>query len=465
MELRKYQERGIDEIRALFRSGKRRVCYVAPCGSGKTVLMTYMANRTAAHQKRVLFVVHRRELIDQASKTLTTADVAHGILAPGYAQTSDLIQVGSVQALSRREIPPPDLLIFDECHHAMAKTWKNIMDRFPSALVVGLTATPERMGGQGLGDLFQSMVIGPTAKELIAMGNLAPYRYYAPPVVADLEGMRVKCGDFVQGEAAARMDKPTIIGDAVQHYQRLAPGMQAIVYCASIDHSRHTAAAFTEAGIPAEHVDGTTLLSEREAIMGRFRRGETKIMTNVDLFGEGLDVPAMECVILLRPTASLTLYIQQSMRPMRPKDGKTAIILDHVGNYQRHGLPDAPRVWSLEGKAKRKKEKGTVAIRQCPLCYATHEPAPTCPYCGYAYPIATKELEVEEGNLVEIDLNAEYPAGSMAALEQVRIQRGYKPGWVSRQAKSIADLEEIARIRHYKKTWAFLTAKRSGIAI
>lgn len=447
MQLRKYQQRGINEIRAAFKNKIKKVCFVAPCGSGKTLVMANMAQAAAARGKRVLFLVHRRELITQASRTLTEYGIIHGI----NGETADLIQIASVQTVARRlkNMAAPDLIILDECHHATAKTWKNCLEYWGDAYVVGLTATPARLNGQGLCDVFDALVIGPTAQELILQGHLCNYKYYAPPMVANFDGVKITMGDFNNNEIEIIVNKPTVIGDAVQHYTSLAAGKQAIAYCASVEHSKNTASAFQAAGVNAQHIDGTTPARERDAAIEKFRTGEITILCNVDLIGEGFDVPALEVVILLRPTQSLTLYIQQAMRPMRPdKENyfKQAIILDHVGNVFRHGLPDTPREWTLKGVTKRQGEQSAPGVRICPECWGAHDPAPVCPYCEHVYEMTGRQLAMEAGELKEYDAAAAAQAKrhkqidlacckTIADLEQYAKENNYAPGWVKVRAR------------------------------
>lgn len=447
MKLRDYQQQGIADIRAAFAGDIKRVCYVAPCGAGKRIMMVYMATEAEKRGNPTTFLLHRNELIEQTAETLDENGVDYGVITPGARIKDRAIQVASVQTLSRRidKLPAPGLIIPDEAHHAVAKTWRSIFDTWPDAYVVGLTATPQRLGGQGLGDVFDSLVIGPTTRELIQAGYLAPFKYYAPPQVADLDGLHINRGDFEQKEIAARMDRPQIIGDAIAHYQKLAPGKRAIVYCASREHSRNTAAAFAAVGIPAQHIDGETHPGVRRQAIQDFKEGRLQIISNVDLIGEGLDVPGMEAVILLRPIASLTLFIQQSMRPMRPDKNnpfKTAIILDHVGNAFRHGLPDEDREWSLEGIKRRQRGAGTVSVRQCLKCYAAHTPAPKCPYCGYEYPPEVRVVKQTAGELRELTeverKNNRMEVGrarTIDELKRIAAERGYAPGWVWYQAK------------------------------
>jgi superfamily II DNA or RNA helicase len=437
-QLRDYQVAGINEIRKAFHDKIRRVCYVAPCGAGKGTMVKYMAENSAAKGNPSLFLIHRQELLDQVRRSMGTRH--------------ELIQLASVQTIARRlhKTRPPKLIISDEFHHGTAATWQKIFDYFSDACLVGLTATPARMGGQGLKNICDKLIIGPSAKQLIAAGYLAPYQYYAPPQVVDLDGLKIERGDFNSTETAFRMDKPSVTGDAISHYLRLAAGKRAIVYCSSIQHSKNTAAAFTAAGVPAAHIDGETPKAEREQTIEDFRAGRLTIITNVDLLGEGLDVPGMEAVILLRPTASLTLYIQQSMRPMRPdklNPFKTAIILDHVGNCFRHGLPDDDREWSLEGtKRSRGISKPEVAIRSCPKCYSVFPPASQCPYCGYEIPVQDHELIQQDGELKEI----------------TAIERKTKRMEVG-MCRTIEDLKKIAAERGYKSGWIYHTARAKNI--
>jgi len=322
------------------------------------------------------------------------------------------------------------------------------MEAFPDAYVIGLTATPARMGGQGLGDIFESLIMGPSVKELISWGNLAPFRYFAPPVKADLAGLRaVKYGDYDQKEIALRMDKSEIIGDQIEQYLKLSPGAKAVCYCASIAHSQHTAEAFRAAGIPAMHIDGNTPQMARGAATNEFKKGTIKILCNVDLISEGYDCADMDAVILARPTQSLTLHIQQSMRAMRPDKsnrGKVAIIIDAVGNVYRHGLPDEDRTWTLEGTPKKKSaEKMEIPLKVCPKCYGAHKPGPACTLCGHKYPVeereGPKQRAGELAEVVELEkkrLRQEVGrARDVVTLEQIAMQRGYKPGWIIKQCE------------------------------
>ena len=444
--LRPYQQQLIDDVGYEYSEGRRRVCAVAPCGAGKTIMTAWMARGTALSGRRAIFMVHRQELIEQTSATFTAMGIRHGLIAVGAAKEYDLpVQIASVQTLIHRlsQVQAPDLLICDECHHIVANTYRKIVDQFSSSYVLGVTATPERIGGQGLGEIFQSLVLGPSAADLIAAGNLTPYDYYAPPTKFDPAAAHVRFGEYVKNDLLSQMDDADVIGDIVKNYKNLADGKRAICYCINRAHSEHVAASFRAAGIPALHIDGETHKAVRARAIEDFRTGRLQILCNAELLGEGFDVPAMEAVILARPTASLTLYIQQSMRPLRPDHNnpeKRAVIIDHVGNVFRHGMPDEEREWSLETK---KRKPRAMAIKVCPACYtAVPSTARTCP-CGHVFAAAPEERKITEtdGTLKKIEAIQRKErrqevgrARSVADLTEIAIKRGYSLRWVSRMA-------------------------------
>ncbi len=333
------------------------------------------------------------------------------------------------------------------CHHGVANTWRKIFNYFPKAYLVGLTATPARTNGNGLSEICDKLIIGPSVSELIEQGFLAPYKYYAPPISLDLEGVKIKMGDYDQKEIAIRVDKPVITGQAIQHYKTLAEGKQAIIYCASIQHSKNTVDSFIEAGYKAKHVDGETSADERRKAIAEFKSGTLTIMSNVQLFGEGLNLPNVEVVILLRPTQSLVLHTQQSMRSMRPGLGKTAIIIDAVGNVFRHGLPTDIQEWSLEGIKKHKKsDPSLISLRQCLQCYSCHKPSDVCPYCGYVYPVTIRQLAEQAGELKEL---------TVIEKKQKRMEVG--------MCRTQNEITAIAFERKYAKGWVKFTCESKKI--
>ena len=466
MKLRPYQQKFLDDVRNQFAHKNRRVVGVAPCGSGKTVVAAEMTKLAVEKGNRVIFFVHRDELIAQTAKTFCKLGIAFGVIATGQKMRPHLpVQIASVQTLVRRldQLKPPDFLICDECHHILANTYKKILQAWPNAFLLGVTATPQRAGGVNLGDVFTAMVKTLTVDELIANGNLTPFKYFAPEIGVNMSGVRKKFGEFVNSDVARVMDTKKIIGGIVDNYRKLANGKQAICYCVNVEHSKSVAKAFNAAGISAAHIDGDTDKNLRRLLVTKFRDGNIKVLCNAELFGEGFDVPNCQAVILARPTNSLTLYIQQSMRALRPDPNdphKVAIILDHVQNYSRHGLPNALHEWSLSANAPHKNRKP----RKCPNCdavVANHKKV--CPNCGYEFPTQpAPELDTEEydGNLVEIDsANTIAKKNSPEYFKQIAAEKKLPRSWIAEQALKFArtynDLLHIAAVVEYKPGWAW----------
>ena len=347
--------------REAFRSGYRRPLIVLPCGAGKTVLFAYMASQSQARGKTVWFLVHRRELLDQ-----------------------------TIATFKRFGIPLRTI------HIGMVATYANHPERYPKPDFIIFTATPCRLDGKPLGATYDTMVVGISTRELIQQGYLSNYRYFAPSV-ADLSGLKRKGSDFDPESAAELLMQRAVYGDVIGNYRKYANGLQTICYCSSIKHSMAMAEEFQKVGINAVHFDGNTPKAERTRIVQDFRDKKIQILCNVDLISVGFDVPDCWCCILLRPTMSTALAIQQAGRALRPQPGKTAIILDHVGNYTRHGLPDDPREWSLDSKLPQHQEykaDGTLAVTQCPECFFTFPSGPSvCPNCGAEIKKTRQEIE------------------------------------------------------------------------
>ena len=460
LQLRPYQVDIIEQARKEMRSGVRSILIQSPTGSGKTVLVAQMLKTSASRGMPSLFIVHRRELIKQSIDTFNEVGVPHGVIANHFLPNSrQLVQIAGIQTLTHRigKIRKPRLVIWDECHHCAAAGWSKIHAQFPDAYHIGLTATPERLDGRGLGGYFKRIINGPSVRWLIDHGYLADYKIYAPSSI-NTEGLHTIMGDFVKSELASLVDKPTITGDAIKHYRKLADGKRAVVFCVSIEHSKHVVEQFQAAGISAAHVDGETPMEERDEKIEKFRYGIIKVIANVDLFGEGFDLPSLEVSILLRPTQSLGLFLQQSGRSLRPSCGKThAVILDHAGNTMRHGLPDEERDWSLEGRGINKHgNKNKLSVRICPKCFAAQRSVvPTCAFCGFQFPIEGRQVKQAEGDLIEIDPKTfsktrKREQGRSATLQDLidlGRSRGYKrpelwAGFIfrARQARKLAGL-------------------------
>ena len=486
MKLRPYQQAAVDGTRAamaaLIAAAPKvapAVCLVAPTGAGKTVVFAAVCASAVAKGKRVLILAHRRELVRQAGEKLAAAGVAFAVLAPGHAYDPDcLVQVASVQFLAsvlKKDPSDPratgyDLVIPDECHHAVSHGYRAIFDANRRGAVLGVTATPERLDGRGLGRRasgpFAALVLGPTVAQLQDAGHLCRARVYAPPGGGpDLRGVRRVAGDYGAGQLAEVMGKPQLVGDAVEHYRRHADGLPALAFCASVAHAKAVAEAFRAAGYRAAAADGSMRAADRDAAIGGLSNGSVQVLACCDLVSEGLDVPGVACVVLLRPTASLCLHVQQVGRGLRPAPGKPfLVVLDHAGNTGRHGLPDEAHTWSLEGRTVR--NRTAPAVSQCPSCYALHRPGPVCPACDFAYPKTvagrSRVLRQVGGDLVETRPREERAAAAAAKIaaedearaDRIEAIRGLSYEQMMARARSHRDFADIAAARGYRPGWA-----------
>jgi len=445
----------IAETRRLLQTGEKAVLVVGPTGMGKTHLAAFVLGEAARKGLRSLFVAHRIEIVRQSSDAFVKQNINHSIICAGFHNDPwPKVQIASIQTLARRldRVSKPDLIVFDEAHHVAAGSWQKIIEWVPEAYRIGLTATPERLDGKGLKPWFSKMVMGPPVRQLITDGYLSPYRLVAPPPQYDLRGIGTVAGDYEKGQLAARMDTPTITGCAVTEYKNRVNGKRAIVRACSIQHSLHIADQFRAAGVPAEHVDGNSTPEYRKAAMDRFVKGETLILTNVGLYSEGVDIPAVECVIDMRPTQSKTLALQFWGRALRICEGKKeAWIIDHANNWERHGLPCDERRWDLDGRKKRKasSESGGPSVRLCGACFAACKAGVmVCPYCGYQFETKPRDVETKEGDLKEVDLLA---ARRARGLEESRCE-------------TLEDFQALGKERGYANGWAFMRMRGRKMA-
>lgn len=455
--LRDYQAEGIQNVRHALKR-VRRVLLQAPTGAGKTVLASYMVGQTTARGSSAWFICHRAELVEGTSKTFHKFGQAHGIIAAGHPlNIMQLAQVCSIDTLKNRldQLKAPRLAIIDEAHHCSAAGWALVIDWLVAngAVVVGLSATPKRLDGQGLDKHFDELVLGPSVAWLIEQGHLSPYKVFAPPG-PDMQGVRKQMGDYARGETEARVDKPKLLGDMIEHWQREADGLRTVAFGVTVAHSRHIADQFNAAGIPAAHLDGGTPRGERQRIIRDYADGRLRVITNVDLFGEGFDLASLaqrdvtvDCVILGRPTQSLALHLQQEGRCLRPGEVETKIILDHAGNTWRHGLPDDEREWTLEGRKKSKaaNDNGPPPPVICEGCFnAIRRPLPRCcPHCGKPLVAEVKPIKVAEGTLGEV---------TEVMKRQIRAKRAQE----EREADTLDKLVHLGHQRGYKnpQPWA-----------
>jgi superfamily II DNA or RNA helicase len=433
-ELRPYQAEAIARIHTRLREGIRRLLLVLATGGGKTVIAAHLVLGAVAEGKRVLFLAHRRELIHQAyakfrAQGLSDRQVGVLMATDSRRRPGAPVQVASVDTLRRRAPPLADVVFVDEAHRSLAATYRGIAELYPNAVHLGLTATPYRRDGGGLGDAYDELVVVATVRQLIADGFLVEPRVFTVPrdTGPDVSGVRTKGGDYEEGALARAVDRPGLVGNIVHHWQELAEGLRTVVFAVSIAHSKHIVQSFREAGVAAAHLDGATPTDERDRILAALERGELRVVSSCGILSEGWDQPAVKCAVLARPTRSTGLYLQQVGRILRPWNGVRAIILDHAGSVHAHGLPQDDRVFSLDP---RQHIAQAAPVRACPVCSAM-VPLSTrvCPECDAVLIEGNFMPEEAEGQLVEISQDkherAEWDRFCALALE-----RGYQPGWV-----------------------------------
>lgn len=405
-----------------------------------------------------MFLIHRKEVLQQTVKTFNNQDV-----------NPDLLTAGMVQTLTRRvdKLPTPDVILVDEAHHALAKSYQNILNRFPKAIVLLFTATPHRTGRVQLDQIADDIIVGQSIHDLTEKGFLAPFRYFQPPGDFDSKLLkRGSTGDFTNDSMQQAMNTK-IFGHIVKQYKRIAPGMQAVVYTYSIDSAIKIAAEFNSEGISAVEVDGTTPKEKRALAVRKFRDQEIKILVNVNLFTEGVDLPNVDCVIMARPTASLALYLQFSMRCLNPRPGKTAIIIDHANNFKSFGYPDDDRDWKKAIKSGTQKSKTLLkdpgmSIVTCDYCFAVVKASEVkdgkCPICG-------KPIKVHEAKPIsDVDL-VEATKARKQLVKKILHDTVYQNVINKKvgELRTMAELQAYAKIHGYKPGWAFFQAKRKGI--
>lgn len=404
--LRNYQLKIIEQIRDFIKSGEKRILVQSATGSGKTKIAAYIIKAAAEKNKVCWFIVHKRKLIEQTSASFSAEQIDHGIIwAEREFNPEKLVQVCSIQTLStgKRNPPKPDIILYDECHHNQSKTWSKIQEDNPQAIHIGLTATPRPTNGAGLKKQFNVMVKGPEPEWLIENGHLVPYTLYRPGNV-DMSKVRISMGDYALDDLLNLLSKPHIIGETVAHYQGSpAYGKPCVVFCLNIDDSKKQAMAFLNAGISAEHIDGTMKMTDLNAVFQRFESGGTKVICNADLIGEGVDVPAISVIIIRKPTRSIIRWLQWIGRGLRKSPGKDrCYIYDTVGNVMRHGYPDDIQEWSVDGVAK-KKGKNLINVKECPNCFACwRSTVKQCNECNHVFTSTAQRATIKEvtGELV-----------------------------------------------------------------
>lgn len=435
-----YQQALVEKTRQALSDGNQGVLIVSPPGSGKSVVIAEIARLTTLKHNRVLFFVHRKELVKQIKDSFIQQNVNLNYCA--------ILTVGKV-AHRLKILPKPNLIIVDESHHSRAKTYQKIFNYYSDVPRLGFTGSPWRMSGKGFEDIYSAMVEGPTTKWLISHHKLAPFTLYGYQL-GDKSKLKVgSTGDYTN-KSMDDFSKSIIHGDIVKSWWKFAHGRQTIIYCHSTEFSKKVAQAFRNEGISAVHVDAKTPQKKRDQIMKDFKTAKISILCNVDLVSEGFNVPDCSCVVLLRPTKSLVIYLQQAMRAMRYQPDKKAIIIDQVGNFERFGLPDQEREWTLKDREKTPHRENTnegIAIKTCPKCFAVIEASlTTCPICGHDFTPEIRELEQKrEQELQKIEAErinrrniANKKVSELTSFKELAIYgkaRGFKPGWAWHMAK------------------------------
>lgn len=446
-ELHPYQKKLVQQTRQELANGKNSVLIQSPAGSGKSVVIAEIARLTVKKGGYVMFMVHRKELVEQITQSFKDNDV--------NLSHCTIMTVGKIKNRLDK-LPKPSLIITDETHHSLAKTYRDIYKHYPGVPRIGFTATPWRMNGKGFRDVYDSMVMGPSVKWLISNKYLAPFKYYSVNLVNSDKLKKSSTGDYTNKSMDEAVGK-TIFGDVINTYKKVANKQQAIVYAHSVEYSQIVADSFNQAGISARHVDAKTPSTKREQIMTAFKAGKIKIICNVDLISEGFNVPDCSTVILLRPTASLVLFVQQSMRSMRYKPGKVATIIDHVANYSRFGLPDDDFDWTLDDREKKRngRKDDAPAIKTCDRCFRV-VPAQSkiCPFCGFEFEIEATEMQEDKNAKIE----------KIGEFKMVADYKNVKYGKMkASDADNVEDLYKIAKARGYEPGWAYMNAKRMGM--
>ena len=460
MELRQYQKDALNNIIRSHRRGNKNVLLQAATGSGKTVMASAFVKHFVEQGKKVLFLAHRRELIMQCSEKLDSFGIKHGIIMAGtQGQFWFDVQVASIDTLRSRsitskkeELPPADLVIIDEAHRCLSKTYLQLISKYKDSMILGLTATPVRSDGRGLGHIFTDMIQAPSIKWLTGQGSLVQATYYAPSI-PDLKGIQSSMGDYNSVQLAERMDKPKIISDVISSWKKIANGKKTIVFATSVAHSMNLAESFVDIGVRAAHIDGSTENDERERVLREFNSGSIQVICNCMVLTEGFDCPPAEVCVLARPTKSLGMYLQMVGRVLRPNPGKEfATIIDHSGAVYMHGFIEDDVEWELdpkkplsikEKKIEREKEEALIV---CDGCFTAYTGSNICPKCGHIAEKKSQYVAVMDAELGFVD----------KATRTVKKKLTYEPAF---RAEFYAMLLGYCALKSYNTGWAFYTYK------
>ena len=443
INLRLYQKDIFDKSIQAFKDGAKGICCVLPCRSGKSYIMARMIKGAKGN---VLVLAHRHTLINQHKELLESL----GVLTDKVRVESVFTEASRLGRYAQNDV---DLIIIDESHLSEAMSYRKVCEYYNCKRVL-FTATPARLDGKPL-TLADTLITGITADELIKSGAISEYDYYAPDLNLDIDNVGMVAGEYNNGQLTELMCQSAIYGDVLKYYRTLGDNRQAIAYCTSVKHSEQTAKMFCDNGVAAISIDGSMSQKERNLRMELFKSGKVQILCNCNLISEGVTLPSASVALLLRPTCSLPLFIQQACRVLTPVPGKKAVIIDFVNNVQKHGMPTETHYWSLTQSVERRKEfneDGTLSIRQCENCFKCFKTAPVCPYCGYTYKVKPRELKtVQNVELKKIE------AAQKEKEEQQKKEARREQG----RCKSYEELYELAKRRGYKNPsgWAYFIMK------
>ena len=460
---RPYQIQAIADLRASVAGGHRSPVLVMATGGGKTIVAAHLIQGAVSKGRKVLFLAPRRELIFQTAEKLTALGIPHGIMMAGERPSMmPDVQVASVptlyhrffksaEGLIPRDLPPADLIVIDEIHASMSAMTRAILDAYPKAVRIGLTATPARSDGRGLGEICDDMVLGPSVADLTAMGMLASLRYFGADK-ADLSKVRIQAGDYHQGDLGEAMNKPKLVGDVVQNWLRLCPDRLTVVFAVNRAHAKALQEEFDRAGVSAGYIDGETAKDERHEIFAAMESGAMRVLCSVEVVSMGWDMPQASCGIVARPTKSIARYLQMIGRIMRIHPGKQdAWVIDHSGVVDELGFADDPQPWSLDGKEKiqdrKAKEKTEPKPIECHQCHTVFRPQKLCPGCGHDVGgLASKAIAAHEAELAEIDRKTRKSLAKTYTMEDkqrwwsgivyMARDRGKSHGWMLAQYRS-----------------------------
>ena len=451
IELRPYQQKIEDQVSLAMRRHKWNLVQLAT-GGGKTFTAGSMINKARLKGNSCIFMVPRRELLKQTAESFASVGIPFSYIAAGHTYNPrSLVHLATVGSLARRldVIKPPKLIFPDETHFG-SNQLGSIIDwaKNGGSFGIGLSGTPSRTDGRGLGMWYDNMIQGPTVSELMSMGNLNTYRAFAPDT-PDMTGIRTVAGDYAKGQLSEKMEADRVlIGSSVRHYKDKANGLLNVCFCVSVKHAEIVAQSFNDNGIPAACIHGGMDDEQRKRVIIAFARREIKVLTSCQLLTFGFDLSSasqmdvtVECISDLQPTQSLAMQLQKWGRGLRTW-AQPSIFFDHAGNLERHGFPDDPREWTLQDREKKGggNSEPTLPTRQCSECYFVSRPSPVCPNCGFVHPVADRMIEEVDGELMEVQ--------RQQVIKDKKMEQG--------KAQSLADLVAVGKSRGMKNPhgWA-----------